>query len=95
MALNTMFTMTDIKNMNVIKKPEFISMNKDISTEYVDELYDELKDKPISLADDYSEDIYIKLSTLVQVKQKDDSKNLDTLFLFQISQNMDQRISHS
>jgi hypothetical protein len=40
MALNTMFTRTDIKNMNVIKKPEFISMNKDISPEYVDELYD-------------------------------------------------------
>jgi hypothetical protein len=35
-----MFTRSDIKNMNAIKKPEFISMNKDISHEYVDELYD-------------------------------------------------------
>ena len=80
LALNTMFTRKDIKNMNVIKKPEFKSMNKDIDESYVDALYDKLKKKPISLSEDYSEDIYRKLSTLVQVKQMDvDSKNLDNL----------------
>ena len=80
LALNTMFTRKDIKNMNVIKKPEFKSMNKDIDEAYVDALYDKLKKKPISLSEDYSEDIYRKLSTLVQVKQMDvDSKNLDNL----------------
>ena len=51
LALNTMFTRKDIKNMNVIKKPEFKSMNKDIDEAYVDALYDELKKNPISLSE--------------------------------------------
>ena len=90
LALNTMFTRKDIKNMNVIKKPEFLSMNKDIEPGYVEKLYDELKKKPISLNEDYNEDIYIKLSTLVQVKQKDiDSKKLDTLTKEITSENKD------
>ena len=55
LALNTMFTRKDIKNMNIIKKDEFKSMNKDINANYLDELYEELKKKPISLSDDYSE----------------------------------------
>ena len=80
LALNTMFTRKDIKNMNIIKKDEFKSMNKDINSSYLDELYEELKKKPISLSDDYSEEIYKKLAPLVLVKNKDmNTKNLDTL----------------
>ena len=80
LALNTMFTRKDIKNMNIIKKDEFKSMNKDIDSSYLDELYDELKKKPISLSDDYSEEIYKKLAPLVLVKNKDmNTQNLDTL----------------
>ena len=80
LALNTMFTRKDIKNMNVIKKEEFKSMNKDIEPSYADELYEKLKKDPISLNLDYNEDIYKKLSTLAQVKTKDiNSKKLDTL----------------
>ena len=80
LALNTMFTRKDIKNMNIIKKDEFQSMNKDINSSYLDELYEELKKKPISLSDDYSEEIYKKLAPLVLVKNKDmNTKNLDTL----------------
>ena len=80
LALNTMFTRKDIKNMNVIKKEEFKSMNKDIEPSYADDLYEKLKKDPISLNGDYNEDIYKKLSTLAQVKTKDiNSKKLDTL----------------
>ena len=80
LALNTMFTRKDIKNMNIIKKDEFKSMNKDIDSSYLDDLYDELKKKPISLSDDYSEEIYKKLAPLVLVKNKDmNTQNLDTL----------------
>ena len=80
LALNTMFTRKDIKNMNIIKKEEFKSMNKDINANYLDELYEELKKKPISLSDDYSEEIYKKLAPLVLVRNKDmNTKNLDTL----------------
>ena len=80
LALNTMFTRKDIKNMNIIKKDEFKSMNKDIDANYLDGLYEELKKKPISLSDDYSEEIYKKLAPLVLVRNKDmNTKNLDTL----------------
>ena len=80
LALNTMFTRKDIKNMNVIKKEEFKSMNKDIEPSYSDDLYEKLKKEPISLYGDYNEDIYKKLSTLAQVKTKDiNSTKLDTL----------------
>ena len=37
-----MFTGKDIKNMNIIKKEEFIKMNKDINSNYLDDLYKEL-----------------------------------------------------
>ena len=47
LALNTMFTRTDIKNMNQIKKEEFIKMNNSIDSEYLNKLYDELKNKKL------------------------------------------------
>ena len=37
-----MFTGKDIKNMNIIKKEEFKKMNKDINSNYLDDLYEEL-----------------------------------------------------
>ena len=90
LALNTMFTRKDIKNMNIIKKDEFKSMNKDINPTYLDELYEELKNKPISLSDNYSEEIYKKLAPLVFVKTRDtDTKNLDTLSKIKKQENDD------
>jgi hypothetical protein len=65
LALNTMFTRKDIKIKNVIKKEEFIKMNEDLSKEYLDKLYDELKKNPISITiDDKIESIYKKLASL-------------------------------
>ena len=58
MALNTMFTRKDIKNMNMIKKPEFITMNSDCNEEYLSELYDDLEKNPIVMDNDYLELIY-------------------------------------
>ena len=75
LALNTMFTRKDIKNMNTIKKDEFINMNNKIKESYLNVLYDELKNKPITMADDYNEYIYQKLTPLVTEK-KDSKKNL-------------------
>ena len=65
LALNTMFTRKDIKIKNVIKKEEFIKMNVDLSKDFLDKLYDELKKNPISITlDDKIESIYKKLASL-------------------------------
>ena len=58
MALNTMFTRKDIKNMNIIKKPEFITMNSDCNADYLSDLYDNLEKNPIVIDNDYLELIY-------------------------------------
>ena len=68
LALNTMFTRTDIKNMNLIKKEEFINMNNNVKDDYLRDLYDKLKNQPITMSDDYSEIIYQKLTPLVSEK---------------------------
>ena len=68
LALNTMFTRTDIKNMNSIKKEEFINMNQSIDKIYLGKLYNELKNRPITMSDDYNEAIYQKLTPLIQEK---------------------------
>ena len=76
LALNTMFTRTDIKNMNTIKKDEFINMNNQVKDSYLNVLYDQLKSKPITMSDDYNEYIYQKLTPLVTENAvKTDSKN--------------------
>ena len=75
LALNTMFTRTDIKNMNIIKKDEFINMNKDINPNYLKELYDQLKSKPITMSEDYNENIYQKITTLVNEKNNKSYSN--------------------
>ena len=75
LALNTMFTRKDIKIKNVIKKEEFIKMNADISKEFIDKLYDEIKKNPISMSDDYNESMYRKLAPLVK---EDEGGNKNT-----------------
>ena len=79
LALNTMFTRKDIKNMNVIKKEEFIKMNGNIKEDYLIEIYDELKSKPFSLSisGGYNEEIYRKLATLTKVKEKTDLNTIN------------------
>ena len=83
LALNTMFTRKDIKIKNVIKKDEFIKMNADLSKDYLDKLYDELKKNPISVTlDDTIELIYKKLASLTgeggtNKAEKNNSKNLN------------------
>ena len=79
LALNTMFTRKDIKNMNVIKKEEFIKMNGNIKEEYLSEIYDELKSKPFSLSisGGYNEEIYRKLAALTKVKEKTDLNSIN------------------
>ena len=58
MALNTMFTRKDIKNMNMINKPQFISMNSDCDPEFLSKIYDDLEQNPIVIDNDYLELIY-------------------------------------
>ena len=58
MALNTMFTRKDIKNMNMITKPQFISMNSDCDPEFLSKIYDDLEQNPIVIDNDYLELIY-------------------------------------
>ena len=77
LALNTMFTRIDIKNMNIIKKEEFKSMNKNVDEKYVDVIYEQLKKNPISLDMDYNALMYKKLSKLVQEKIKGTSEIID------------------
>ena len=73
LALNTMFTRKDIKIKNVIKKEEFIKMNGELSKDFVEKLYDELKKEPISMTDDYNESIYKKLASFI--KNDDNNKS--------------------
>ena len=76
MALNTMFTRKDIKNMNMIKKPEFISMNSDCNPDFLSKLYDDLEMNPIVIDNDYLELIYKReavqgsLVTLLNIDKK-------------------------
>ena len=69
LALNTMFTRKDIKNKNMIKKDEFLSMNKDIQETELIKIYDQLEKKPFSIDNEnYNENIYKRMSTLVKEK---------------------------
>ena len=74
MALNTMFTRKDIKNMNMIEKPEFITMNSDCDPDFLSKLYDDLKQNPIIMDSDYVELIYKREAvqgTVVTLLNKD------------------------
>ena len=80
LAVNTMFTRKDIKNINMIKKEEFVSMNKDVQENIVISLYDELEKKPFLIDNEnYNENIYKRMTTLV--KEKISSKKSNSLLI--------------
>ena len=82
LAVNTMFTRKDIKNINIIKKEEFVSMNKDIPETVVMSLYEALEKNPLSIdSENYNENIYKRMSTLVKEKISSSKSNNDPLFL--------------
>ena len=70
LALNTMLTRKDIKNMNIIKKEQFIEMNKEIDSNEAQEIYEQLEKEPISLKDNYNENNYKRMTILVKKKDR-------------------------
>ena len=69
LALNTMFTRKDIKNINIIKKEEFVNMNKDVQENIVISLYEELEKRPFLIDNEnYNENIYKRMTTLAREK---------------------------
>ena len=69
LAVNTMFTRKDIKKINIIKKEEFVSMNKDIPEAMIINIYEELEKKPLSIdSQNYNENVYKRMSTLAKEK---------------------------
>ena len=75
LALNTMFTRKDIKNMNIIKKEQFLEMNKDIEAKEAQDIYEKLEKNPISMSYNYNDIIYQKMSVLVKEKGKKINKS--------------------
>ncbi len=69
LALNTMFTRKDIKNMNIIKKDQFLDMNKEIEVKEAEDIYDNLEKNPISMSYNYHDIIYQKMTVLVKEKE--------------------------
>ena len=70
LALNTMITRSkDIKNINMIKKEEFIKMNHTLNKQDIGNIYDELNANPIDFEQDYNEIVYKILSTVVSEKE--------------------------
>ena len=81
LAVNTMFTRKDIKNINIIKKEEFVSMNKNVQENVVMSLYEALEKNPLSIdSENYNENIYKRMSTLVKEKISSPKSNIDPLF---------------
>ena len=62
MGLNTMLTRKDIKNVNMIKKEDFIKMSKNCDKEYIGKLYDDLEKNPLMFDNDYLELIYKRVA---------------------------------
>ena len=69
LALNTMLTRKDIKNMNLIKKDQFIEMNKEIDPEEARDIYEKLEKDPLSMTDNYNENNYKRMAILVKKKE--------------------------
>ena len=75
LAINTMFTRKDIKKINIIKKEEFISMNKEIHKDFLIDLYDNLKKKPLIIeGENYNENVYKRMSALIKENMPKNSK---------------------
>ena len=92
MALNTMLIRKDLKNVNVIKKPEFISMNSDCDPEYLDKLYDDLEKNPLVFDNDYLELIYKRVAVqgiLIPPGRKDEITQGEILTEKQILDNIE------
>ena len=66
LALNTMFSRPDIQNMRIMKKEDFVRMNKDVIKEALENIYDELKITKLDIIHDYNELIYRRLSLKAQ-----------------------------
>ena len=75
MALNTMLTRKDIKNVNMIEKPKFITMNSDCDPEFLGELYDNLEKDPMVVEHDYIELIYKRETILKRLPDDQEKKN--------------------
>ena len=68
LAVNTMITRKDIKNINMIKKDEFVEMNNEIDKKEAKNIYEELENNPLSISDNYSENNYKRMTILVKKK---------------------------
>ena len=80
LAVNTMFTRKDIKNINIIKKEEFISMNKDIQPAFLMNIYDQLKNHPLEIGNEnYNENVYKRMSALIKENFSKNSKIRKTI----------------
>lgn len=66
LALNTMFTRKDIKNMNMITIKQFLDMNKEIEKNEAKDIYEKLEKNPISMSYNYSDIMYQKMTVLVK-----------------------------
>lgn len=62
LAINTMFTRTDIKNLIVMKKEDFIKMNKDCERLFLSDVYDNVKAKKMDITHEYNEIIYRRVA---------------------------------
>ena len=69
LALNTMFTRSDIKNINLIKKDQFIVMNSKICPNEAKDIYEKLEKEPLSISEDYNENIYKRMTQLVKEEE--------------------------
>ena len=81
LALNTMFTRKDIKNMNIIQKDKFIEMNSEIAPNEAQDIYEKLEQEPISMKDNYSENNYKRMTILVKKKDKDNINSKYSKFI--------------
>ena len=78
MAVNTMLTRKDIKNVNMIKKPEFISMNNNCDPDFIGRLYDDLEKDPLVFDNDYLELIYKREAVQKRIPDGKENKNKNT-----------------
>ena len=81
LALNTMFTRKDIKNMNMITIQQFLEMNKDIEKNEAKDIYEKLEKNPISMSYNYSDIMYQKMTVLVKenCKKNDNNENKNSI----------------
>ena len=91
MALNTMLMRKDLKKVNMIKKPDFISMNADCAPEYLDKLYDDLEKNPLVFDNDYLELIYKRVAVqgIIQIGTKNEIPQDEILTEKQILDNIE------